>query len=79
MAIPQCNCSEPAVEKTVMKESENKGRKFYSCRDGKDGCGFFEWMDDNPGGSKVVPSKRPASITNNVSLLLRFLVVSFVY
>lgn len=48
-----------------MKESANKGRKFYSCSKGQDGgCGFFEWADQAPTGSTSkprVPSKRPAT------------------
>lgn len=62
--IPSCRCDEPAVEKTVTKESDNKGRKFFTCSKGQDGgCGFFEWNENGGGvggdGGRIVPQKRP--------------------
>ncbi|XP_036408823.1 DNA topoisomerase 3-alpha [Megalops cyprinoides] len=50
-----CNCNEPAVTRTVMKEGPNKGRTFHTCGKPRDQqCGFFQWADENeppaPGG-----------------------------
>lgn len=60
IAIPSCRCDEPSVEKTVTKESANKGRRFFGCAKGmSDGCGFFEWAEEGVGAS-VVPQKRAA-------------------
>lgn len=36
-------CGVPAAERTVTKESPNKGRRFWTCEDKK--CEFFEWVD----------------------------------
>tara|TARA_A100001015_G_scaffold217808_1_gene244747 strand:- start:4358 stop:5065 length:708 start_codon:yes stop_codon:yes gene_type:complete len=41
---PNCSCNRPSVERTVKKESANKGRQFYVCST-RDGCNFFEWKD----------------------------------
>uniref|UniRef100_A0A4W5K787 GRF-type domain-containing protein n=1 Tax=Hucho hucho TaxID=62062 RepID=A0A4W5K787_9TELE len=49
-----CNCSEPAVQRTVQKEGPNKGRVFHTCGKPRDQqCGFFLWADENvpPPGS----------------------------
>uniref|UniRef100_A0A6Q2Y6L8 DNA topoisomerase n=1 Tax=Esox lucius TaxID=8010 RepID=A0A6Q2Y6L8_ESOLU len=43
-----CNCSEPAVQRTVQKEGPNKGRLFHTCgRPREQQCGFFLWADEN--------------------------------
>ncbi|KAL9957422.1 hypothetical protein ACROYT_G039055 [Oculina patagonica] len=48
---PSCNCSEPAVSRTVSKEGPNKGRPFFCCAKPRgQGCDFFEW-GDAPGPS----------------------------
>jgi hypothetical protein len=56
-----CDCSIPAIQKTVADESASKGRKFWNCPNGV--CGFFQWVEDAPvaSGSSVpsVPAKRP--------------------
>jgi DNA topoisomerase-3 len=46
---PFCRCSQRSVERTVTRaESPNRGRKFYTCPNGRDNsCNFFEWVDDN--------------------------------
>ncbi|XP_042170566.1 LOW QUALITY PROTEIN: DNA topoisomerase 3-alpha-like [Oncorhynchus tshawytscha] len=49
-----CNCSEPAVQRTVQKEGPNKGKVFHTCGKPRDQqCGFFLWADENipPPGS----------------------------
>ncbi|XP_030646362.1 DNA topoisomerase 3-alpha [Chanos chanos] len=51
-----CNCNEPAVTRTVMKDGPNKGRMFHTCgKPREQQCGFFQWTDENippaPGGS----------------------------
>ncbi|GJJ12157.1 hypothetical protein Clacol_006398 [Clathrus columnatus] len=62
-----CKCSVPVVERTVTKESANKGRKFRACGN-QGGCDFFEWMDI-PSSSSVasvtVPTKRMRSQTTS--------------
>ncbi|KAG7459996.1 hypothetical protein MATL_G00216560 [Megalops atlanticus] len=51
-----CNCNEPAVTRTVMKDGPNKGRTFHTCgKPREQQCGFFQWADENeppaaPGG-----------------------------
>ncbi|KAF5899285.1 DNA topoisomerase 3-alpha [Clarias magur] len=43
-----CNCNEPAVTRTVMKDGPNKGRVFLTCgRPREQQCGFFQWVDEN--------------------------------
>lgn len=47
---PMCTCPNPmqAVERTVQKEGERKGQKFWCCAVGstdRGGCGFFQWQD----------------------------------
>ena len=37
-------CNKPAVLRTVIKQNENHGRKFYGC--GERGCQFFLWEDE---------------------------------
>lgn len=50
-----CVCGEPAVQREVMKEGQNKGRMFWTCGKPQDQqCGFFEWVDAaGSGGSSV--------------------------
>jgi hypothetical protein len=38
-----CDCGELAGQRTVTKESINKGRRFWTCETRK--CQFFEWED----------------------------------
>lgn len=39
---PTCGCNKPAVEKTVVRDTANKDRKFWSCSAPQgEGCGFF--------------------------------------
>lgn len=43
-----CNCNEPAVSRTVMKDGPNKGRVFHTCgKPREQQCGFFQWGDEN--------------------------------
>lgn len=48
--VPQCQCGNLAVERTVNKEdSPNVGRQFFACDGPKDlGCDFFQWVGDGP-------------------------------
>ncbi|TBU45786.1 DNA topoisomerase [Dichomitus squalens] len=65
-AEPQCDCGIPAAERTVTKESANKGRRFWTCGDNQS-CQFFQWFDgpsnssSTSSTSRSVPSKRPFS------------------
>uniref|UniRef100_A0A8K9VEL3 DNA topoisomerase n=1 Tax=Oncorhynchus mykiss TaxID=8022 RepID=A0A8K9VEL3_ONCMY len=65
-----CNCSEPAVQRTVQKEGHNKGRVFHTCEKPRDQqCGFFLWADENipppgnrgreTGGGGAPPTTKP--------------------
>jgi DNA topoisomerase-3 len=46
-----CRCDMTAVQRTVMKEGPNQGRKFWACPNSeKARCGYFEW-DDEPSGT----------------------------
>ncbi|KJH48144.1 GRF zinc finger [Dictyocaulus viviparus] len=41
-----CNCGALAVQRTVMKEGQNKGRKFWTCAKPvgqPQKCNFFQW------------------------------------
>lgn len=60
-------CGVAAAERTVTKESPNKGRRFWTCEEKK--CEFFEWVDGpssaggglstgNSGGGATIPTKR---------------------
>ncbi|KAG8819991.1 DNA topoisomerase [Serendipita sp. 399] len=50
----QCRCKKDAIERTVTKEGQNKGRTFWKCSNPEDSqCKFFEWGDEPPGGSKL--------------------------
>jgi hypothetical protein len=40
--FPKCKCLKKMVQRTVTKESVNKGRKFYVCRENK--CKEFIWV-----------------------------------
>jgi len=45
----KCKCNTLAVTRTVNKDGPNKGRQFYCCMKNRDeGCGFFQWTDENP-------------------------------
>jgi DNA topoisomerase-3 len=53
-----CFCGKPAVEFTVRKESENKGRQFRRCGQ-PENCNFFEWVDELPQTDKTKRSRTP--------------------
>lgn len=51
-----CNCNEPAVTRTVMKDGPNKGRMFHTCGKPRDQqCGFFQWANENVAPATVFP------------------------
>lgn len=56
-----CFCGKPSVERTVRKESENKGRRFRRCGQAQD-CNFFEWSDELPqeGNGKLARPPNPS-------------------
>ncbi|KAJ8076355.1 DNA topoisomerase [Marasmius tenuissimus] len=54
---PQCDCNIPAAQRTVVKESENKGRKFWTCGNERV-CKFFQFVDEPP---STIPTKRSYS------------------
>ncbi|CAB9497177.1 Ankyrin Repeat Protein [Seminavis robusta] len=40
-----CDCNRPLVERTVTKQTENRGRKIFICGAGKEsGCGFIRML-----------------------------------
>jgi DNA topoisomerase III len=58
-----CNCNPPkkAVQREVMKEGNNKGRKFWACPNPiSDSCGFFDWAD-GAGSSSAGPDGGPGN------------------
>ncbi|KAG9045134.1 DNA topoisomerase [Tulasnella sp. UAMH 9824] len=60
-----CDCGEPAAERSVTRETANKGRKFRTCETKK--CEFFEWVQPEGGSNKVIPAKRARSESTNPS------------
>ncbi|KAI0775801.1 DNA topoisomerase [Trametes elegans] len=54
-AAPQCDCGVPAAERTVTKESANKGRRFWTCGQNQT-CQFFQWFDGPSNGSSTFAS-----------------------
>ncbi|KAH9948967.1 DNA topoisomerase [Amylocystis lapponica] len=65
-AAPNCECGVLAGGRTVVKESANQGRRFWTCDNRI--CSFFAWQDEPTDGasgsrsappSKVIPAKRP--------------------
>lgn len=75
----KCRCDIPAAERTVVKETASKGRRFWTCGNNSS-CHFFEWIDGpSPvaSGSRqpppVVPAKRAytdRSVINYVCVLV---------
>ena len=49
---PPCECRNPSVERTVTKENDNKGRRFFVCASRT--CDFFQWADAPPTGQSQV-------------------------
>lgn len=71
-SAPNCSCGIPAQELSVVKESTNKGRKFWTCgHHPEKRCQFFEWMTGTSESTTqsgkgveafarpIVPAKRP--------------------
>ncbi len=64
--IPQCQCGDPAVQRTTNKAGPNQGRQFFACAKpmgDASKCDFFEWSDDSAAATttKSIPAKRGAS------------------
>jgi hypothetical protein len=64
-----CFCGKPSIERTVKKESANKGRLFRRCGQTEKPCDFFEWADEPPrdagngnGMKRAVGPPNPPSI-----------------
>ena len=55
-----CSCDVPAAQRTVVKESISKGKKFWTCGT-NNSCGFFQWVEEIAGAQAVVPTKRSYS------------------
>lgn len=75
-AVPQCECGQPAGERTTMKEGPNKGRKFWVCVSATK-CKYFKWSDEMATGNTTaprgpVPPAIPAKRTREVGLHLTF-------
>lgn len=56
----RCNCDVSAAQRTVVKESISKGKKFWTCGT-NNSCGFFQWVEEIAGAQAVVPTKRSYS------------------
>ena len=49
---PMCRHGFSCAVRKVKKDGVNKGRVFFSCRNGKeDSCGYFEWAPEEEEGS----------------------------
>ncbi|KAF8971256.1 hypothetical protein BDZ97DRAFT_1788564 [Flammula alnicola] len=64
----QCECKIPAVQRTVIRETATKGKKFWTCETRS--CGFFQWVENAPpnssrGVSNSLPAKRSYSTTRD--------------
>ncbi|KAI8992952.1 DNA topoisomerase [Trametes punicea] len=66
-ACPQCECGLPAAERTVTKESANKGRKFWTCAQGAK-CQFFQWVDGPSGSGPSSLAPPPSSSSSRPPL-----------
>lgn len=69
----QCECNIAAVQRTVVRETASKGRRFWTCS--QSACGFFQWADDTPGSSGgagvSVPQKRAYSMVSHHGFILK--------
>jgi DNA topoisomerase-3 len=79
VAEVRCRCDIPAAERTVVKESASKGKRFWTCGSNS-ACNFFQWMDTPASGPvasgsslaapRTIPTKRSYS---SVSLWPNFM------
>ncbi|KAL8293238.1 hypothetical protein RQP46_000932 [Phenoliferia psychrophenolica] len=62
VAGPPCSCGQPSVQRTVAKEGETKGRKFFVCSKGPTAgkCKYFEWADGKSGATKGSAAAKPS-------------------
>ncbi|KAG7098452.1 hypothetical protein E1B28_000402 [Marasmius oreades] len=58
---PRCDCNVSAAQRTVVKDNENKGRKFWTCGNER-ACKYFQFVDEP---TSNVPAKRTHSNTVN--------------
>lgn len=66
---PKCHCDLFATLKTVLKDGENKDKKYYTCTRAMKKCSFFEWADDQ---GRVLPSEsRPGGDATGGSVCYR--------
>ncbi|KAI0675385.1 DNA topoisomerase [Trametes maxima] len=64
---PDCDCGVTAAERTVTKESANKGRTFWTCGQNQT-CQFFQWTDGPSGtSSTLVPSSSSTRVGSSTS------------
>ncbi|KAF9809736.1 hypothetical protein IEO21_07278 [Rhodonia placenta] len=68
-AEPSCACGVPAVQRTVVKETVNKGRQFWACGNDKT-CDFFEWVDGPSSSSGVGPLRSGSHGTASTSKVI---------
>lgn len=53
---PDCRCGIPAAVRSVMKDSRNKGRKFFCCskpQNDANNCKFFQFCDEDANGFRA--------------------------
>lgn len=56
---PLCKCGFPAVQRTVKKQSANKGKQFFVCsKEQGQQCAFFEWADQLSLPASLLNGKR---------------------
>ena len=61
-AALSCRCGLPAALKSVTKEGQNKGRKFFCCsrsQNDSSNCKFFQFCDEEEAGRPVRASSLP--------------------
>jgi len=56
VALPQCDCGQPAVQRVVKKDGANFGRTFFKCaKPQEQQCRFFQFADDSAAAKRDRP------------------------
>lgn len=54
---PRCRCGNPSIVKTS-RTPRNPNRDFFACLNGREGCGYFDWVDETIPKVQITGSKR---------------------
>jgi len=73
LKIITCFCGLTAIQRTVVKEGKNQGRKFWKCSKMLDACRFFKWNDELQRSNQEVTPATPDkhSVIPNFRSLLK--------